>query len=100
MVAGEKGLHELEVLADFVDVAGASGIVAGRLDTAGKTVLALEPDHVVGLPAMQGDLLLLEFSDGFVGVYADGGIALFGDLVRLEDLRFVHCGEKLGFVVI
>ena len=52
VIAGEKGLHELEVCTDFVDVAGASGIITGGLDASGKTGFTFESHNIVGLPAM------------------------------------------------
>ena len=86
----DEALRELDVRADLVDVAGAARIVAGSLDTAGEARSALETDHVVGLPAVQGDRGLLEGFDGLVGVHADGGKALLGELVGFQDLCFFH----------
>ena len=82
VVAGDEGLHEFEVLAYFLDVACTAGIVAGRLDAAGQTVLAFETDYVVGLPAVEGDLLLFKLFDGLVGIYTDLCVALLGDFIR------------------
>ena len=52
VVARKQGLHEFKVLPDLVNVAGAAGIVAGGLDTSGKSCVAFESHHVVRLPAM------------------------------------------------
>ena len=97
VVAGKEGLDEFEVAPDFVDVAGASGVVAGGLDAAGKGLVPLEADDVVGLPAVEGNLLPFEFGDGFVRVNAEGGIALPGNLIGLEDLGFFHGYECVNF---
>ena len=96
VVAGQQGFHEFEVFSYLVYVAGAAGIVAGGLDAAGQAVLAFKTDDVVGLPAVQGNLLLLQLGNGFVGVYAKGRIALFGYFVGLENLGFFH----IGFVLV
>ena len=90
VVARDEALREFDVGPDLVDVAGAARIVAGGLDAAGEACGALETDHVVGLPAVQGDGGFLEGFDGLVGVDADGGIALLGELVGFQDLCFFH----------
>ena len=90
VVTGEESLDELQVSADLVNVAGASGIVSGGLDTSGKAGVALESHHVVCLPAMKGNLLLLKLLDSLVSVDTDGGVALLGHLVGLDDFLLVH----------
>ena len=90
VITRDEALRELDVRADLVDVAGAARIVAGSLDTAGEACGALETDHVVGLPAVQGNRGLLEGLDSLVGVHADSGIALLGELVGIQDLCFFH----------
>ena len=90
MVAGQKGLHEFKVPADLVNVPGAAGIVACGLDAAGKSLIAFKADDIVGLPAVEGNLLLFQLGDSFVCVHTEGGIALPGNLVGLEDLGFFH----------
>ena len=95
VVTSEKGLDKLEVSADLIDVACTSGIVAGGLDTSGKASVALESHHVVCLPAMKGNLLLLKLLDSLVCVDTDGGVALFGHLIGLDDFLLVHILEIL-----
>ena len=90
MVAGDEALGKLDVGPDLVDVAGAARIVTGGLDSAGEAVLGFETNHVIGLPAVQGNGSLLKDFDSLVGVHADGGIALLGELVGFQDLCFFH----------
>ena len=99
MAAGDQALGEEDVGADFVDVAGAAGVVAGGLDAARETGRALEADYVVGLPAVQGDGGLLQDFDSFVGVHAQGGVAFAGVFVGFQDIGFFHkdrCPVKPG----
>ena len=96
VVAGQQGFHEFKVFSYLVYVAGAAGIVAGGLDAAGQAVLAFKANDVVGLPAVQGNLLLLQLGNGFVGVYAKGRIALPGYFIGLENLGFF----PIGFVFV
>ena len=90
MVTGDKALGKEDILLQFFHIARAAGIVAGGLDTAGKAGLAFKAHNVVGLPAVQGNGSLFQRRDGFVGVNADGGIALFGNLIRFKDVCFFH----------
>ncbi len=90
VVAGQKGLHEFKVPANLVNVPGAAGIVACGLDAAGKSLIAFKADNIVGLPAVEGDLLLFQLGDGFVCVHTKGGIALPGNLVGFQYLCFFH----------
>ncbi len=90
VVARQEGFHELQVLADFVNVAGAARIVSRSLDTARQGTVVFETGNVIGLPAMQGNLLFLQFGNGLVGIYADGSIAFLGQLIRFEDICFFH----------
>ena len=59
VVAGQQRLHKLDVLSHLVDVAGAAGIVACGLNATTEGIVALEAHHVVCLPAVERDLLLL-----------------------------------------
>jgi len=93
VVAGEQALGEADVGSHFLDVAGASGVVARCLYASAEGFVALETHHVVSLPAMQADGCLFEQFDGFVGVNADGGIAFFGNLVGFTDEFFFHRGN-------
>ena len=77
VVAGQEGLDELDVLAHLVDVAGAAGIVACSLYAARERFVSLEAHHVVGLPAVQRDLLLFQVGYCLVRVYSDCGVAFF-----------------------
>jgi hypothetical protein len=90
VVSGEESLDELEVGADFLDITGASGVVAGGLDASGERSHALEASDIVGLPAMQGNLLFLQLGNGLVGIYANGSIAFLGQLIRFKDICFFH----------
>ena len=56
----------------------------------GKGALHLETFHVVRLPAVQGKVEMPELLQDFVRVHAQGGIALFGEPVGLEDLCVGH----------
>ena len=83
----EEALHELDVAAELVDVAGAARVVAGRLDSACEGGVVLE---VVSLPALEGDRGLLKKLYRFVCVHADGGVTLFGHLIGLGYQILVH----------
>ena len=86
----EEALHELDVAAELVDVAGAARVVAGRLDSACEGGVVLEAHHVVSLPALEGDRGLLKKLYRFVCVHADGGVTLFGHLIGLGYQILVH----------
>ena len=88
--AGYQGGCHLDVGTEFFDVPGLAGIVAGGLDAAGEGAGVLEAGYVVGLPAMEGNLDVLQLFQGRIGVDAQGGIALFCDFVRLEDELLFH----------
>ena len=79
-----------EVGTHFVDVAGFTGIVTGRLDTAGEGATRLKAYYVIGLPAVQRDLYFLEFLQYFVGIDTHGSVTLLGYLIRIEDKIFFH----------
>ena len=53
--AAQQRCHLVDVLSQFVYVAGLPGVVAGGLYAARGSLIALEAYHVVGLPAVQGD---------------------------------------------
>ena len=53
MVACDERLHELDVLAHLVNVAGTARIVASGLDTAREGIVTFETHYIVGLPAVQ-----------------------------------------------
>ena len=82
----EQREHFIDILAQLLDVAGASRIVARSLNAAGSSLSPVEADDIVGLPAMQADGCMLERFQGFVSVYTEGCIALAGDLIVLLDL--------------
>ena len=90
VVTGDEGLDELDVLTYLVDVAGTAGIVTCGLDTSGEGLVALETDYIVGLPAVEGDLLLLEGVENGVGIDTNGGVAVFGDLIRFFNKGCFH----------
>ena len=73
----QQSLDELDVLAHLVDVAGTAGIVSCGLYAARERFVPLEAHHVVGLPAVQRDLLLLQVGYCLVCVYSDCGVAFF-----------------------
>ena len=77
VVTCDEGLHEFDVLAYLVDITGASRIVACCLNTTTQGIVALKTDHIIGLPAMQGDLLLLKLVKDGVSIDTDGCIAIF-----------------------
>ena len=68
--AAQQRCHLVDVLSQFVYVAGLSGVVAGGLYATRGSLIALEAYHVVGLPAVQGDRSLLQSFDSFVGINA------------------------------
>lgn len=70
----------------------ASGIVSGGLNAARGSLAALETYDVVGLPAVEADRCMLEGLQCFVGVYAQGCIALTGNLIILLNLFCCHTG--------
>ena len=86
----DQVLGELDVIAYLTDVASASRIVAGRLDSSRQTCIAFKTDNVVGLPAMEGNLGLPEDLDSLVGIHTYGCIAFFGHLIGLDNLFLVH----------
>ena len=53
MVTSKQSLYKLNVLTHLVDGACAAGVVTGGLDAAGESLVALEADNIVGLPAVQ-----------------------------------------------
>jgi len=60
------------------------------LDAARESGVALEAEHVVGLPAVQRDGGLFQGLNGLVGVDAEGGIALAGQFVGFLEVLCVH----------
>ena len=86
MLAGDEAHSVEHVGAQLVDIAGFTGIVAVNLDAAGKgTAAVFKTGDVVGLPAVHAKVEVLHLFEHFVGVDADGGIALFGNFVSLCD---------------
>ena len=70
MVAGDEALGLQDVLPQFVNVAGSTREVSRRLDAAAQgTGLYLEPVHVVGLPAMQTQVEVLQLLQHLLCVY-------------------------------
>ena len=90
VVAAEQCLDELDVLPHLVDGACASGVVACGLDAARESFVSLEAHHVVGLPAVERELLVLELVECCIGVDADGCITLFGHGVSLFNQICFH----------
>ena len=71
---GDVGICELEVGAQLVGGAGATGVVAGGLDAAaGCAGFGLEPHHIVALPAVDRDRDSREPGDGGLCVDAPIG---------------------------
>ena len=77
VITCQQGLHEFNVLAHLVDVACTAGIVTCGLNATAEGIVALKAYHIVGLPAMQRNLLLLKKVQHCVGVDAHGCIAFF-----------------------
>ena len=70
MVAGDEALGLQDVLPQLVNVAGSTREVSRRLDAAAQgTGLYLEPVHVVGLPAMQTQVEVLQLLQHLLCVY-------------------------------
>ena len=91
MVTGDEALCLEDVLTQLVDVTGSTREVACRLDTARhRTCLYLETLHVVGLPAVEREVEVLQLVQHFFCVNANGGIALFGNLIRISYEFFFH----------
>ena len=79
MGAGDEGVGLVEVCAEFVGVAGFAGVVSGGGDAAAEGGGGFEAGDVVALPAVEGDGDGGECGEGFVGVYAEGGVLFFGE---------------------
>ena len=94
---GEHGLYFLDVLTQFVDVAGLARIVTCGLDTTGSCHVALETYYVVGLPAVERDRSLLQQLDSLVCINTQSGIALLCYFIILFNLFCIHCYS--GFMV-
>ena len=77
MVTTKEGLHKLDVLAYLVDVTCTAWVITCGLDTTAEGFVTLKAYHVVGLPAVERDLLFLELVQYCVGVDANGSVALF-----------------------
>ena len=60
MVACDKGLYELYILTYLIDITCTARVVSCSLNTSREGIVTLETYHIVGLPTMQGNLLLLE----------------------------------------
>ena len=89
MGARDEALGLEDVRTEFVDVARCAGEVAGGLDAAGEGAgLHLEALDVVRLPAVHGQVEVLELGEHFFGVHADGGVTLLRNGVSLVDVLF------------
>ena len=69
--AGDEREGLLDVGHQLLRVAGAAGVVAGRLDAAGERAVVVEADDVVALPAVHGDMELSEGLQGGLDVDAE-----------------------------
>ena len=69
--AGDQGEGLLDVGHQLLRVAGAAGVVAGRLDAAGERAVVVEADDVVALPAVHGDVEPFEGLQGGLDVDAE-----------------------------
>lgn len=87
---GQQRRGLVDILAQLVDVAGASGEIAGGHDAARCRYVAFEAHNVVGLPAMERDGSFFKGFDGLVGIYAQGGVALLGKRIGFFNVFRFH----------
>ena len=82
MLAGDEAVGRLGVGAELVGGAGPAGVVAGGQDAAaGESAGPFEPAHVVPLPAVHGDGDFAQLAEGLVGIHAQLGVTLFGQVI-------------------
>ena len=102
VVAGNEALGLEDVAAQLIDVACGTGEVAGALDAAAHGAgLHLEAVHVVCLPAMEGEMEVLQLFQYLLGVHTDFCITLSGHFIGLFYQCFFHfrCECCLGFLL-
>ncbi|CDC75893.1 unknown [Candidatus Colimorpha enterica] len=77
MLTGAEGKRLVKVLHELLGGSCLSGIVSGRLDAAGKRLLAVESDNIISLPAVNGYLRPAELLYDLFGIDAVFCILLF-----------------------
>ena len=85
-LAGAEGYDLVDISHKLLGRSRLAGIVAGRLDAAGKRTVVVEADDVVALPAVQGYRDLLQLCDCGVGVYTELCVNFF--------CGFVSCAHR------
>ena len=80
--AGHEGHGGLEIGGQLFEGAGAAGVVARGLDAAGEAPFLVEAEHVVALPAVHRDGLGGQLLHHRLGVDAEGGVLLAGQIVH------------------
>ena len=91
LFARDEGDGFRKVLHELLRRAGSARVVARGLDAAGEGLAGvLKAEHVVALPAVDGDGLLREAVDGRLRVDAQRGVARLGQFVC------VHVGHILS----
>ena len=79
---GHEGHGGLEIGGQLFEGAGAAGVVARGLDAAGEAPFLVEAEHVVALPAVHRDGLGGQLLHHRLGVDAEGGVLLAGQIVH------------------
>ena len=93
MVARDKALGLQYVGTQLVYVSGLARIVARALDTsAERTGLHLKSGHVIGLPAVERQVEVLQLLEYLLCVNANLSITLLGNLVSFPYQFFFHNG--------
>ena len=94
--AGDEGEGLVEVVAEFLRGAGASGIVArGENSARSAAGVRFESADVVALPAVEGNRNVRKLFQRGVGIDAEGSVVVFGELVIAFNV-FCH-DEPLSF---
>ena len=86
----EERVYLFNILSEFIDIASLARIVTCTLDTARSSLTTLETNYIVSLPAMQRDRSFLQCLDSLVGIYTQSSIALFCNLVILQNQICFH----------
>ena len=90
--AGHEGHGGLEVTGQLLEGASAARVVARGLDAAGEAPFLIEAEHVVALPAVHRDGLGGQLLHHRLGVDAEGGVLLAGQIV--------HGSHRVSFLLL
>ena len=98
MASGNDGDGLLEIGAQFRGGGGLAGIISRDGEAAAEFLSGIfKSADVVALPAMDGNRDAGELFEGLVGVDAEFGVALAGEMIGLRDsFRCAHCSGFSG----